>query len=145
MTRSGAPKGAESLEECVAEGNYADVWLLGEALKEWKAVCKRKDQESQRASKRLAGFFPRFSEKGMNGFTEEQFKSLGQVKAEGGNKHLLYEFKSHQFRLYGVVRTYKNKTSFVGLACDPSKKTPKADPKVLKRAANAAEIIEWET
>ena len=144
MTRSGAPKGAESLEECVAKGDCADVWLVGEALKEWKAVRKRSDQESRRAAKRLGGYFPRFAEKGVSGFTEEQFKSLGRFKAEGGNDHLLYEFKSHQFRLYGVVRTFKGKRSFVGVACDPAKKTPKADPKVLKRAANAADMIEWE-
>ncbi|MBN9335789.1 hypothetical protein [Devosia sp.] len=117
---------------------------MGEALKEWKAVCKRSDQESRRAARRLDGFFPRFADKGTAGFTEEQFKSLGRFRAEGGNEHLLYEFKSHQFRLYGVVRTYKGKRSFVGVACDPAKKTNKADPKVLKRAANAADMIEWE-
>ena len=144
MAQSGVPNSAEGFEECVANGDYADVWLVGEALREWKAVCKRSDQESRRAAKRLAGYFPRFCEKGVAGFVEEQFKSLGRTKAEGGNDHLLYEFKSHQFRLYGVVKTYKGKRSFVGLACDPAKKTNKADPKVLKRAANAADKIEWE-
>jgi hypothetical protein len=144
MTRSGVPKSVESLEECVARGDYADVWLVGEALKEWKAVCKRTDQESRRAAKRLAGYFPRFAEKGIQGFAEEQFKSLGRFKADGGNEHLLYEFKSHQFRLYGVVKTYHGKRSFVGVVCDPAKKTNKADQRVLKRAANAADKIEWE-
>jgi hypothetical protein len=144
MSRNGAPKGAKRDRECVAEGEFANVWLFGEALSEWIAVQKRRDEESRRAAKRLAGYFPRFAEKGMPGFSEEQFKSVGRFKAEGGNEHLIYEFKSHQFRLYGVVKTYEGKRSFIGVVCDPSKQKNKADPKVLRRAANAAEKLDRE-
>lgn len=144
MARSGAPKGADRVRECVAEGDFANVWLVNDALLEWQAVGKRRDVESRRAAKRLAGYFPRFAEKGMTGFTEEHFKSVGRFKADGGNEHLIYEFKSHQFRLYGVVKTYEGKRSFVGLVCDPSKQQNKADPKILKRAANAADEIDRE-
>jgi hypothetical protein len=141
MAQSGVPRGAKSSGECVATGAYADVWLLGEALDGWRAVCKRTDENSRRAARRLKGLFPRFAEKGMEGFTEEQFKSLGHFAATGGNKHLIYEFKAYQFRLYGVVRTYRGKRCFVGVACDPAKKNNRADQSLLKRAANAADII----
>lgn len=141
MSQRGAPRKAEDVER-VAVGNHADVWLFGEALDEWKALCSRTDENSRRAAKRVAGYFRRFAEVGMRGFTDESFKTVDRIKAAGGNAPLIYEFKSYQFRLYGVIMTYHGKRCFVGTACDPAKKNNKADPAILQRAADAADRID---
>lgn len=141
MSQSGAPKKVATESERVATGGYADVWLFGEALSGWKAVCGRRDDNSRRAARRVEAYFVRFATHGMTAFTDETFKTVGRVKADGGNEHLLYEFKSYQFRLYGVIREYRGKRSFLGVGCDPAKKNNKADQRILRRAANAADKI----
>ncbi|MGV3490134.1 MAG: hypothetical protein ACO1OG_02320 [Devosia sp.] len=141
MSRPAASKTAATSNERVATGDYADVWLFGEALAEWKAVCGRNDENSRRAVTRIGRYLPRFASSGPRAFTEEMFKSVQRIKASGGNEHMIFEFKAHQFRLYGVIVDYKGKRSFVGTACDPAKKNNKADPAILKRAADAADKI----
>ena len=144
MGQSSEPKHAATDRERIASGHYGDVWLFGDALSEWKAVCRKKDQESRRAVRRLEAYFSRFATLGMKAFPEEHFKSVDRVRAQGGTEYLIYEFKSHQFRLYGVVRQYNGKRCFIGLVCDPAKKNNKANPRILKRAANAADRINGE-
>ena len=141
MSRSGAPQKVATDRERVATDGYADVWLIGEALTAWKALCSRKDENSRRAAQRIGRYFPRFAQHGESAFTDEMFKPVQRIKATGGNEHMIYEFKAHQFRLYGVIRTYEGKRSFVGTACDPAKKNNKADPAILRRAADAADKI----
>lgn len=141
MSGVATPKMAGTDKERVASGDYADVWLFGEALTEWKAVCRRKDDNSRRATQRIERYFLRFAEKGPTAFTEEMYKQVKRVKARGGNEPMICEFKAYQFRLYGVVREYQGKRSFLGTACDPAKKNNKADQAILRRAADAADKI----
>lgn len=141
MSRSGVPNKAQPKRERMASDVYADVWLFDDALREWKTVNAKRDKDSRRTAKRLATYFPRFAEKGPQGFSDEMFKTVGRIKATGGTEPLICEFKSYQFRLYGIIREFRGKRSFIGLVCDSAKKNNKANPNILKRAANAAANI----
>jgi len=77
----------------------------------------------------------------MRGFTEEQFKTLGRFKATGGNEVLIHEFKAHQHRVYGVVKSWRGRRGFLATAYDPAKRNNKADRNIIKRAVDAASNI----
>lgn len=80
-------------------------------------------------------YFERFAEKGPAGFGDRMFKPQGRFPAADGGKVLVHAFKAYQFRIYGVVRDFRGRRSFVGTTCDPKKKQNKANPKKLKQAA----------
>ncbi|UXN61562.1 hypothetical protein [Phyllobacterium zundukense] len=126
-------------EGLVASGSHADVWLFGEAREEYEALLDRTDETSRRSAAQLPRYFERFS----NGqpLGEKMFKSLGRAKDGAGNTVQIHEFKSYQFRIYGVIKQYKGRKAYVGTACDPSKKQDKADPKKIKKAAEKSEEV----
>lgn len=120
----------------VATGEYADVWLFGEAWHGYSNLAKAKgDQDALRASVNLPTYFQRFADSGPPALTEKMFKKLGNTKDGGGSAVGVFEFKNYQVRIYGVVRQYRGKRAFIGTACDLKKKKQKADPAVIKRAA----------
>jgi len=145
MGRSGSLDEADIGSECIATGDHACVWLFGEALREWNAVGRRNDENSRRAATRMRAYFERFAAMGSRAFPEEHFKTLGRFRAAGGNEYLILEFKAYQFRIYGIERRYRGSRAFLGLACDPAKQDNKADRKIIKRAANAADNIGTES
>lgn len=120
---------------CVARGSHADVWLFGEAWDEYQELHKKNDQTSIREAASLKRYFERFAEHGPKGLSEQMFKPQDRRKVGGGNEVLIHEFKAYQFRIYGVVCTYKGRRCFLGTACDASKKKDKANPQKLNKAA----------
>lgn len=127
--------------ECVASGDYADVWLFGEARDDFVALRSRNDETSIREAVQIGRYFSRFAQVGPQGFSDKMFKSLGRFKDGKGNERQIWEFKSYQFRIYGIIGEFRGKRSFVGTASDPSKKKNKADQQKLKLAAQrSAEV-----
>lgn len=126
--------------KCVASGESACVWLMGEALDEWNSLLKGTDANSRKSAAQLPRYFERFANGQRLG--NEMFKSLGRVKTPGGNEVNVYEFKSYQFRIYGVIREINKVKAFVGTACDPKKQQNKADAATIKRAAERAKEID---
>ncbi|CAN7434030.1 hypothetical protein LJR251_002773 [Rhizobium rhizogenes] len=118
----------------VAEGTHARVLLVGEARTEYEALCKRTDQTSIQEARTLGRYFDRFAASGGDCLDSRMYKNVGRRKV-GGSDVLVHEFKSYQFRIYGVAGTFKGKSCFVGTACDPKKKKDKADPGKLEKAA----------
>jgi hypothetical protein len=127
---------------CVTSGSHADVWLFGEARDEYLELQKRNDQTSIREAASLKKYFERFAEHGPRGLSEQMFKPQDRRKTGVGNEVLIHEFKAYQFRIYGVVCTYKGKRCFLGTACDASKKKDKANPQKLNKAAEIWARIE---
>lgn len=123
--------------KCIARGDYADVWLFGEALEEYEALTKRTDRTSIQEAAQMARRFERFASHGPRGLSDEMFKALDPRIKVKGNEILIQEFKAYQFRIYGVVGQRNGKRSYLGTACDPQKKKNKADPQKMKKAAEA--------
>ncbi|MER9869272.1 hypothetical protein NKJ35_19205 [Mesorhizobium sp. M0136] len=136
-TRAATPKIRDGMH--VASGDYADVWLFGEARREYEALLTRTDETSRKSAVQLPRYFGRYAENQPLG--DQMFKPLGRFKGASGNDVQIYEFKSWQFRIYGVVRLFRGKRCFLGIACDPSKKKNRADPAKMKKAAAEAEDI----
>ncbi|WP_156913564.1 hypothetical protein [Mesorhizobium sp. WSM3224] len=122
----------------VACGDYADVWLFGEAREEYEALLARKDEKSIVSATQLPRYFERYASDQPLG--DQMFKPVGRFGPKG-NEAQVYEFKSWKFRIYGVVKQFRGKRCFVGTACDPYKKQNKADQTKLKNAAAIAEEI----
>lgn len=128
---------------CVASGSYGSVWLFGEARDQYLELRKRNDQTSIREAATLERYFQRFADLGTKGFSEQMFKPQGRQKDGDGNDVLIFEFKAYQFRVYGVISTYKGKKNcFLGTSCDESKKRDKANPQKLKKAAEVWTRVE---
>lgn len=123
----------------VASGEHADVWLFGEALEEYEALLRRTDATSRKSAAQIPRYFGRFAQGQPLG--DQMFKPLGRFKTGSGKEVQVHEFKSYQFRIYGVIRQHGGKRSYVGTACDPSKKKDKADPAKMKKAAEASEEV----
>lgn len=127
----------------VATGEHADVWLFGEAWHGYSSLAQAKgDQDALRASVNLPTYFQRFADKGQSALTDKMFKKLGNSKDGNGNTVGVFEFKNYQVRIYGVIRQYRGKRAFIGTACDLKKKQQKADPAVIKRAAEQSGKVE---
>lgn len=119
----------------VGTGDHGDVWLFGEAKKEYEALKERTDQTSITECRRIARYFERFAGHGTDGLDDKMFKPQGRRKS-GGTQVMIHEFKSYQFRIYGVVGQRDGKRCYYGTACDPSKKKDKADSQKLQKAAD---------
>ncbi|MEP9372562.1 hypothetical protein [Mesorhizobium sp. KR1-2] len=73
---------------------------------------------------------------------EKMFKPAGRFKDGAGNEPQIWEFKAYQFRIYGIIAEYRRKRTYIGTACDPSKKKDKADQQKLKLAAERSAKVE---
>lgn len=124
--------------ECVASGEFGDVWLCGDALEEYRELERRAecldDETSVREERTLARYFKWYADGGPSQLGHKMYKPQSRMKV-GANKVFIHEFKAYQFRIYGAECTYRGRRSFIGTACDPSKKKDKADPAVLQKAA----------
>lgn len=135
-SRGQGDDGSDDGPHQLASGDYADVWLFGDAWFCFSSLAETKgDQDALRASVNLPAYFRRFAEKGPLALTEKMFKKLCNSKDGNGNSIPIFEFKNYQVRIYGVVREYRGKRAFIGTACDLKKKQQKADPAMIKRAA----------
>jgi hypothetical protein len=119
---------------CVATGEHADVYLIREARKEYELLKKRNDQNSIQEARSLERYFGQFAKVGPSGLSNTMFKEQERVSCEG-TKVMVYSFKAYQFRIYGSIGPYNGKRAFFGTACDPAKKSNKADSAKLKKAA----------
>lgn len=127
--------GAEDTGSVKARGEYADVHLFGEAEREFDALVPKTDGKSVAKHRTISRYFDRFAQKGPTSLNDKMFKKQQRMKSNG-TEVMIYEFKAHQFRIYGVICDYKGKRCFLGLACDPEKKKDKADPKKLQKTAD---------
>ncbi|MCB0020190.1 MAG: hypothetical protein KDE09_20505 [Anaerolineales bacterium] len=127
--------------ERVASGAYGDVWLYGDALADYRQLQRRNDQTSVREARTLERYFERYAEKGPVSLDSRMFKQQGRERDAHGNEVLIFAFKSYQFRIYGSVRDYKGRRAFVGTACENSKKTNKANPQILAKAARKSSEV----
>lgn len=66
--------------------------------------------------------------------SEKKFKSQRAISVSG-TKTMVWEFKSFQLRVYGVQGSVNKKKTFFATEVVPDKRDDKADPNVLKRAA----------
>ncbi|MDM9627096.1 hypothetical protein QTL95_14405 [Rhizobium sp. S152] len=119
----------------VGSGDYAVVWLFGEAKDEYEALQKRNDQTSFREYRTISRYFQRYAAMGPQHLDDTMFKKQDR-RSSGGISVMIYEFKAYQFRIYGVVGELKGKRCYRGTACDPKKKKDKADPQKLQKAAD---------
>ncbi len=65
------------------------------------------------------------------------YKPQSRVKLDGNRSVHIFEFKAYQFRLYGAEANVSGRRTFVATGCDPAKKKDKANPTLLKKAAEA--------
>lgn len=119
----------------VGTGPYADVRLFGEAKEEYEALRNRNDRTSIQEYRAISRYFDRYAKMGPLHLDKKMFKKQDR-RSSGGTTLMVYEFKSYQFRIYGVVGERDNKRCFSGTACDPSKQQDKADPKKLQKAVD---------
>lgn len=118
-----------------ARGAYADVHLFGEAMEEFEALGPKTDEKSVQKHRTISRYFERFAEHGPTSLNDKMFKKQQRIRS-GGTDVMIYEFKAHQFRIYGVICEHLGKRCFLGFACDPDKKKDKADPQKLQKTAD---------
>lgn len=118
-----------------ASGEFADVYLFGEAMEEFDALEPRNDEMSLRKYRSISRYIQRFADKGPSSLNEKMFKKQLRMRS-GGSDVMIWEFKAHQFRIYGVICDFNGKRCFLGTACDPDKQRDKADHKRLQKAAD---------
>lgn len=131
-------------------GERADIRLSETEREMYLEAIEKNDEISIRRRTHLNRYFKEFCDnddfhKRLN---DKQFKREGKFKDGNGQGGYatIWTFKAWQWRLYGAILTVEGRRCFVGVRVDPNKKQDKADPKILRAAAELIGALhEYET
>lgn len=123
------------------DGEYAQVRLCPELVEEMKRLKGSTDHDDIRTRKQLDRRFAVYCGEQIPLLNQESFKKLGEFPDGVGGTCGVFEFKSYQWRMYGIVLGLSGKRCFVGLRFDPKKKKNKADQELLKRVGKDAGVL----
>ncbi len=119
---------------------YDLIWVetigdFGVALT--KEVGKAFESADPKARARILRHMEHFASGGRNHLNREAFVFEGRFSGgiKSGQKFAVSAFKAWKVRVYGCVTNLGERTTFVGTEIDLKKKQNRANPAVLRRAA----------
>lgn len=122
----------------VHEGEFGEIRLGPNAVEEYEDVQKGATEDAVRTKAQMKRYFAAYCSEKIPRLNSECYKKQDDFGNGFGSKLAVFEFKSYQWRLYGVVTNLNGKRVFVGLRVDPAKKQDKANRALLGRVAEDA-------
>jgi hypothetical protein len=127
-------------------GSNADIRMSDAEHAAYLEAIEGNDKLSVQRRTHLHRFFKEFcnSDDYHRRLNDKQFKREGNfsVGNRAANHATIWVFKAWQWRLYGSVMRVDGRRCFVGVRVDPNKKQDKADPKILRAAAELIGALE---